>query len=129
MLTGDNWTTAKAVARRLGIDEVEAEVLPEQKSQVVRKHKAAGKVVAMAGDGINDAPALALQLLSADLRKVWPGLSVAIGRVAGRRRDEPTDGGAVAQHEERREYAQSGHRQVSCNEYEHIDLFRPAGRH
>ena len=59
MLTGDNWTTAKAVARRLGIDEVEAEVLPEQKSEVVQKHKAAGKVVAMAGDGVNDAPALA----------------------------------------------------------------------
>ena len=55
MLTGDNWTTAKAVARRLGIDEVEAEVLPEQKSEVVRNHKAAGKVVAMAGDGVNDA--------------------------------------------------------------------------
>lgn len=59
MLTGDNWTTAKAVARRLGIEEVEAEVLPEQKSDVVRRHKAAGKVVAMAGDGVNDAPALA----------------------------------------------------------------------
>ena len=59
MLTGDNWTTAKAVARQLGIDEVEAEVLPEQKSAVVQKHKAAGEVVAMAGDGVNDAPALA----------------------------------------------------------------------
>ena len=59
MLTGDNWTTAKAVARRLGIDEVAAEVLPEQKSEVVRKYKSAGKVVAMAGDGVNDAPALA----------------------------------------------------------------------
>jgi Cu+-exporting ATPase len=59
MLTGDNWTTARAVARRLGIDEVEAEVLPEQKSDVVQKHKAAGQVVAMAGDGVNDAPALA----------------------------------------------------------------------
>ena len=59
MLTGDNWTTAKAVARRLGIDEVEAEVLPEQKSDVVQKRKAAGQVVAMAGDGVNDAPALA----------------------------------------------------------------------
>jgi Cu+-exporting ATPase len=59
MLTGDNWTTAKAVARRLGIDEIEAEVLPEQKSEVVRKRKAAGQVVAMAGDGVNDAPALA----------------------------------------------------------------------
>ncbi len=59
MLTGDNWTTAKAVARRLGIEEIEAEVLPEQKSDVVRKYKAAGQVVAMAGDGVNDAPALA----------------------------------------------------------------------
>ena len=59
MLTGDNWTTAKAVARRLGIDDVEAEVLPDQKSAVVQRYKAAGKVVAMAGDGVNDAPALA----------------------------------------------------------------------
>ena len=59
MLTGDNWTTAKAVARRLGIDAVEAEVLPDQKSAVVQRYKAAGRVVAMAGDGVNDAPALA----------------------------------------------------------------------
>ncbi|WP_114946375.1 heavy metal translocating P-type ATPase [Microvirga calopogonii] len=59
MLTGDNWTTAKAVARRLGIEEVEAEVLPDQKSAVVQRHKSAGRVVAMAGDGVNDAPALA----------------------------------------------------------------------
>ncbi|SCY93705.1 ATPase, P-type (transporting), HAD superfamily, subfamily IC/heavy metal translocating P-type ATPase [Microvirga guangxiensis] len=59
MLTGDNWTTAKAVARQLGIDEVEAEVLPEQKSAVVEKFKREGRVVAMAGDGVNDAPALA----------------------------------------------------------------------
>jgi len=59
MLTGDNWTTAKAVARQLGIDEVEAEVLPDQKSEVVQRHKAAGEVVTMAGDGVNDAPALA----------------------------------------------------------------------
>ncbi len=59
MLTGDNWTTARAVARRLGIDDVEAEVLPDQKSSVVQRHKAAGRVVAMAGDGVNDAPALA----------------------------------------------------------------------
>ncbi|HHX90814.1 MAG TPA: copper-translocating P-type ATPase, partial [Paracoccus sp.] len=59
MLTGDNWTTARAVARQLGIDEVEAEVLPDEKSAVVQKHKAAGEVVAMAGDGVNDAPALA----------------------------------------------------------------------
>jgi Cu+-exporting ATPase len=59
MLTGDNWTTAKAVARRLGIDDVEAEVLPDQKSAVVQRYKAGGCVVAMAGDGVNDAPALA----------------------------------------------------------------------
>ena len=59
MLTGDNRTTAKAVARRLGISEVEAEVLPEQKSAVVEKLRREGRIVAMAGDGVNDAPALA----------------------------------------------------------------------
>ena len=59
MLTGDNTTTAHAVARKLGIDEVEAEVLPEDKSNVVERLRAEGRVVAMAGDGVNDAPALA----------------------------------------------------------------------
>ena len=59
MLTGDNGTTAQAVARRLGIAEVEADVLPAQKSAVIARLRRAGRTVAMAGDGINDAPALA----------------------------------------------------------------------
>jgi Cu+-exporting ATPase len=59
MLTGDNRTTAQAVARTLGIKEVEAEVLPDQKSAVVETLRRDGRVVAMAGDGVNDAPALA----------------------------------------------------------------------
>ncbi len=59
MLTGDNRTTADAVAKRLGIDEVIAEVLPAQKAEVVKRLRAEGRVVAMAGDGVNDAPGLA----------------------------------------------------------------------
>lgn len=59
MLTGDNRTTAKAVGRKLGIDDVEAEVLPEEKSEAVKRFQAQGRKVAMAGDGVNDAPALA----------------------------------------------------------------------
>jgi Cu+-exporting ATPase len=59
MLTGDNRTTANAIARRLEISDVEAEVLPDQKSAVVSKLRAQGRIVAMAGDGVNDAPALA----------------------------------------------------------------------
>ncbi|MEA2658927.1 MAG: P-type Cu+ transporter [Candidatus Binatota bacterium] len=59
MLTGDNRTTAEAVGKKLGIDEIHAEVLPEQKSEVVKRLQAEGRIVAMAGDGVNDAPALA----------------------------------------------------------------------
>ena len=60
MLTGDNRTTAEAVAKKLSIDEIQADVLPEQKGEVVKRLQAQGRIVAMAGDGVNDAPALAL---------------------------------------------------------------------
>jgi len=60
MVTGDHHDTAEAVARQLGIEEVMAEVLPDQKGQIIARLKSQGRVVAMAGDGINDAPALAL---------------------------------------------------------------------
>ena len=59
MLTGDEQRTADAVAKKLGLDEVMSNVLPEQKAEVVRRLQAAGRIVAMAGDGVNDAPALA----------------------------------------------------------------------
>jgi Cu+-exporting ATPase len=59
MLTGDNRTTAMAVAQKLGIEEVDADVLPETKNAIVRRLRSEGRVVAMAGDGVNDAPALA----------------------------------------------------------------------
>jgi Cu+-exporting ATPase len=59
MLTGDNRTTAEAVARKLGIKEVEADILPQDKNRIVKKLTAEGRIVAMAGDGVNDAPALA----------------------------------------------------------------------
>ncbi len=59
MLTGDNRTTAEAIARKLGITEIEADVLPEQKGAIIKRLKGEGRIVAMAGDGVNDAPALA----------------------------------------------------------------------
>jgi Cu+-exporting ATPase len=59
MLTGDNRVTAEAIARRLGIDDIEADVLPDQKSAIVKRLRDEGRIVAMAGDGVNDAPALA----------------------------------------------------------------------
>ncbi len=89
MLTGDNHTTALAVARRLGIDEVKAEVLPQDKAAVISAMRQAGAVVAMAGDGVNDAPALAAADVGvamgagADVAIESAGITLLSGDLAG----------------------------------------------
>jgi Cu+-exporting ATPase len=89
MVTGDSWTTARAVAKELGIEEVEGEVLPEQKSEVVEKYRRKRQVVAMAGDGINDAPALAAADVGiamgsgTDVAMESAGLTLVKGDLAG----------------------------------------------
>ena len=83
MLTGDGKTTAEAVGRELGIDEVVAEVLPEDKAAVVKRLQAQGRVVAMAGDGVNDAPALVQATVGVALKRqahALPQLSLACRR-------------------------------------------------
>ena len=89
MLTGDNATTAQAVANKLGITEIEAEVLPDRKNEVVRRLRQNGRIVAMAGDGVNDAPALAeadvgvAMGTGADMAMQSAGLTLLHGDLAG----------------------------------------------
>jgi Cu+-exporting ATPase len=89
MVTGDGWTTARAVASHLGIEDVEAEVLPGQKAEAVARWKAGGRAVAFAGDGINDAPALAAADVGiamgtgTDVAIESAGLTIVRGDLAG----------------------------------------------
>jgi len=89
MLTGDNKTTAEAVARKLGITEVEADVLPQDKNRIVKKLTAEGRIVAMAGDGVNDAPALAAAAVGvamgtgAEIAMQSAGITLVKGDLAG----------------------------------------------